>query len=59
MRSVRRTVIVRGTLDRRVSAAVAADLYEQTEQSIADGERQAELRRLAGASKPGRASDKA
>ena len=46
--SVRRTVIVRGTAERRVSAAVAAALYAETEESIADGERQAELRRLAG-----------
>ena len=35
--SVRRTVIVRGSAERRVSAALAADLYEQTEQSIAEG----------------------
>ena len=46
--SVRRTVIVRGTAERRVSAAVAADLYDETEESVAEGERQAELRRLAG-----------
>lgn len=46
--SVRRTVIVRGTAERRVSAAVAADLYDETEESVAEVERQAELRRLAG-----------
>jgi ribosome-associated heat shock protein Hsp15 len=44
----RRTVIVRGAADRRVSAAEAASLYEETEQSVAERERQAELRRLAG-----------
>ena len=44
--SVRRTVIVRGIAERRVSAAVAADLYEETAQSIAERERQAELRQL-------------
>jgi ribosome-associated heat shock protein Hsp15 len=46
--SVRRTVIVRGTAERRVSAAVAGDLYDETEESVVEGERQAELRRLAG-----------
>ena len=46
--SVRRTVIVRGAAERRVSAALAADLYEETEESIAERERQAEVRRLAG-----------
>ncbi len=45
--TVRRTVIVRGAAERRVSAAEAANLYEETEQSIAERERQAELRRLA------------
>lgn len=44
----RRTVIVRGAADRRVSAAEAASLYDETETSVADRERQAELRRLAG-----------
>jgi ribosome-associated heat shock protein Hsp15 len=44
--SVRRTVIVRGMAERRVSAAMAADLYEETEQSIAERARQAELRQL-------------
>ncbi len=44
--SMRRTVIVRGVADRRVSAAEAAGLYEETEHSIAERERQAQLRRL-------------
>jgi ribosome-associated heat shock protein Hsp15 len=46
--TVRRTVIVRGAAERRVSAAQAASLYEETESSVAERERQAELRRLAG-----------
>jgi ribosome-associated heat shock protein Hsp15 len=46
--SVRRTVIVRGTAERRGSAATAAGLYEETEDSIAERERQSELRKLAG-----------
>lgn len=45
---VRRTVIVRGAAERRVSAAEAATLYKETKQSVAERERQAELRRLAG-----------
>jgi ribosome-associated heat shock protein Hsp15 len=45
---VRRTVIVRGTADRRVSAKETSNLYEETAQSVAERERQAELRRLAG-----------
>jgi ribosome-associated heat shock protein Hsp15 len=45
---VRRTVIVRDAAERRVSAAAAARLYEETAESIAERERQAELRRLAG-----------
>ena len=45
---VRRTLIVRGTAERRVSAAAAATLYEETKDSIAERERQAELRGLAG-----------
>ena len=44
----RRTVVVRGAAERRVSAALAAALYEETEQSVAQRERQAELRRLGG-----------
>ena len=46
--SVRRTVVVRGAAERRVSAAAAAELYEETEESIAERERQTELRRLGG-----------
>jgi ribosome-associated heat shock protein Hsp15 len=46
--TVRRTVIVRGAAERRVSAAEAARLYEETETSIAERKRQAEERRLAG-----------
>ncbi len=46
--TVRRTVIVRGVAERRVSAAEAAKLYDETEESVAERERQAELRRLAG-----------
>lgn len=45
---VRRTVIVRGVAERRVSAPEAASLYTETEESLADRERQAELRRLGG-----------
>ena len=39
---------VRGMAERRVSAAEAANLYEETEQSTAERERQMELRRLGG-----------
>jgi ribosome-associated heat shock protein Hsp15 len=46
--TVRRTVIVRGAAERRASAAEVANLYEETEKSVAERERQAELRRLAG-----------
>jgi ribosome-associated heat shock protein Hsp15 len=46
--SVRRTVVVRGAAERRVSAAIAAQLYEETQESIAERERQSELRRLGG-----------
>lgn len=45
---LRRTLIVRGSAERRVSAPEAATLYEETPESIAERERQAELRRLAG-----------
>lgn len=45
---VRRTVIVHGVAERRVSAAEAAKLYQETAESIAERERQAELRRMAG-----------
>lgn len=44
----RRTVVVRGAAERRVSAAEATTLYEETPESIAERERQRELRRLAG-----------
>jgi ribosome-associated heat shock protein Hsp15 len=46
--TVLRTVIVRGAAERRVSAAEAANLYEENEKSVAERKRQAELRRLAG-----------
>lgn len=46
--TVRRAVIVSGAAERRVSAAEAAKLYEETAASVAERERQAELRRLAG-----------
>lgn len=45
---VRRTVIVRGMAERRVSATEAAKLYEETEQSVAERERRQEQRRLGG-----------
>jgi ribosome-associated heat shock protein Hsp15 len=45
---VRRTVIARAAAERRGSAAEAAKLYDETEESVAERERQAELRRLAG-----------
>jgi len=45
---LRRTVIVRGAAERRVPAAEAANLYDETEKSVAERKRQAELRRLAG-----------
>jgi ribosome-associated heat shock protein Hsp15 len=44
----RRTVIVRGAAERRVSAPEAIKLYDETEESVAERERQAELRRLGG-----------
>ena len=50
---VRRTVIVRGAAERRVSAAEVAKLYEETEASVAERARQAELRRLGGPVKRG------
>ena len=45
---LRRTVIVRGAAERRVSASEAAALYDETPESVAERERQRELRRLAG-----------
>ncbi len=44
----RLAVVVRGTAPRRVSAAEAAQLYEETAESREARERAAELRRLAG-----------
>lgn len=44
--SVRRTVIVRGAAERRVSAAEAGPLYDETDESVAEHRRQRELRRL-------------
>jgi ribosome-associated heat shock protein Hsp15 len=46
--SGRRTVIVRGLVEHRVSAPEAAKLYEETPESVAERARQAELRRLSG-----------
>jgi ribosome-associated heat shock protein Hsp15 len=46
--TLRRTVIVRGEAERRVSAPEAAGLYEETADSIAARERAAEERRLSG-----------
>ena len=57
--ALRRTVVVRGTAERRVSAAEAASLYAETAESIAERERQAELRRLAGPGRPRRPPDQA
>lgn len=42
----RREVIVQGTVERRVSAPEAAQLYEETPESVAARERAAEERRL-------------
>ncbi len=46
--ALRRTVVVRGSAERRVSASEAASLYAETAESVTERERQAELRRLAG-----------
>src|ERR1700759_1407737 len=46
---VRRTVIVRGAAERRVSAAEAASLYAETEESVAERQRQAGVGRVRGA----------
>jgi len=46
--ATRRTVIVRGAVPRRVSAAEAASLFDETEESVAERERQSRLRQLAG-----------
>lgn len=45
---VRRTVIVRGAAERRVSGAEATGLYDETEESVARREHYAEMRRLGG-----------
>jgi len=45
---VPRTVLVRGTAERRGPASVAQTLYEETPESVAQRERLAEQRRLAG-----------
>ena len=44
----RRTVVVRAVAERRVSAALAAALYEETPESITERQRLAEQRRLGG-----------
>jgi ribosome-associated heat shock protein Hsp15 len=44
---VRKSVVVRATAERRVSAPLAAELYEETPESRERRERQAEERRLA------------
>lgn len=46
--TTRRTVIVLGAAERRVSAEESAKLYDETPASLAEREREAELRRLAG-----------
>lgn len=46
--SLRRTVIVRGEAERRVGPELARDLYEETEDSLAERERYAQQRRLGG-----------
>ncbi len=45
----RRTVIVAGAAERRVSAPEAAKLYAETDESVAERERQRERHRLEGA----------
>jgi ribosome-associated heat shock protein Hsp15 len=49
----RRTVIVRGAAERRVSPAEATTLYSETEESVAERERRHELGRLGGRVEPG------
>jgi ribosome-associated heat shock protein Hsp15 len=46
-RGLRRTVVVRGVAERRGPAAAAAELYEETAESVARREEQATQRRLA------------
>ena len=45
--TIRRTVVVSGVAEKRGPARVAATLYEETTQSVADRERHAQERRLA------------
>jgi ribosome-associated heat shock protein Hsp15 len=47
-----RSVVVRGLAERRGPASVAATLYEETPESVAERERLAERRRLERASEP-------
>jgi ribosome-associated heat shock protein Hsp15 len=47
LHQMHRTVVVTGLADRRGSAAVAATLYEETPESVADRERRTAERRLA------------
>jgi ribosome-associated heat shock protein Hsp15 len=49
---ITRSVVVRGLAERRGPASVAATLYEETPESIAERERLAEQRRLARAADP-------
>lgn len=49
---VKRTVVVRGLAPRRVSAAVAATLYEETAESIAAREARAAALRIAALASP-------
>jgi ribosome-associated heat shock protein Hsp15 len=52
LREVRRTVTVRGVAQRRGPASVAAQLYEESAESIAERERAAAERRLAASREP-------
>ena len=56
---VRRTVIVRGAAERRVSAPEAAKLYDETAESVAERERQARASPARRADRPRRAPDQA
>lgn len=47
-----KTVIVQGLSDRRQSAPIAQTLYQETEESIAKREQEAEARRAIAATKP-------
>jgi ribosome-associated heat shock protein Hsp15 len=51
---LKRTVVVRGMAERRGPASVAALLYEETPESVAERERLAEERRLEGAAREAR-----